>query len=697
MSHRSIRSIACIAVLAVVAAMTLTAGASASTRLARVHGNVAPWVKDAKLIGHARASGRMYVSVYLTPRNQAALTSLLHALYTKGSSQYHQFLTPTQFRAQFGASSSTTAAAARWLSSQGLKLTTTGNGHYIDAVGSVAAVQKTFGVTENVYRYKHMKLRANAQAPRVPSSLASSIQFIGGLDDSDALIRPMSSVPSANPGPGYSTPGPCSQYWADKTATVHPAAHQYGSTLPWLPCGYTPPQIRAAYGVDKTGLSGKGVTVGITDAFASPTIVQDVNRFSANYGLPPLTSVNFQQIVNPGIFNVGESILDPQGWYGEESLDVEWVHAMAPQANIVYAGANNNEVPLDHALEQLIQRNKVDIITNSWGINGEYQAPGHFIIEETYFQQAAAQGISVLFSSGDSGDVSAETGLAQASYPASSPWVTAVGGTSLAVKNAAGDKNEWGWGTYRSFLCENSTPVAMVPDCSGVTPPAWSPWPPLYQYGSGGGVSLHFAQPDYQKGVVPDSLAMGTTTASGSSISFSSPHRVVPDVSMVGDPNTGALYGQTYDKSGDPLIDADCVSLSATQEYCERRIGGTSLSSPLFAGVLALAAQANGGRVGFVNPAIYDASATGSGAIQDVLPPATPTAVLRNVEYYDAVGNPVLVTTLRTINSVPASANGPVIEGADSSLRTTPGYDDVTGVGTPYAPSLVNLLASWGG
>jgi subtilase family serine protease len=439
------------------------------------------------------------------------------------------------------------------------------------------------------------------------------------------------------------------------------------------------------------------VTVGITDAFASPTIVQDVNRFSANYGLPPLTASNFQQIVHPGTYNFPENHLDAQGWYGEESLDVEWVHAMAPQASIVYAGANNNNVPLDHALEQLIQQNNVDIVTNSWGISGEYHAPGHFMVEETYFQQAAAQGISVLFSSGDLGDVSAETGLAQASYPSSSPWVTAVGGTSLAVKNAAGDKDEWGWGTYRSYLCENSTPVAMVPDCSGVTPPAWSPWPPTFQYGSGGGVSVHFAQPDYQKGVVPDSLSMSTTTASGSSITFSTPHRVVPDVSMVGDPNTGVLYGQTYDKSGDPLIDADCVSLSATQEYCERRIGGTSLSSPLFAGVLALAAQANGGRVGFVNPAIYDAGATGSGAIQDVLPPATPTAVLRNIEVYDAAGNPTLTTTLRTMNSVPASADGPVIEGADSSLRTTRGYDDVTGVGSPYAPSLVNFLSSWGG
>ena len=115
----------------------------------------------------------------------------------------------------------------------------------------------------------------------------------------------------------------------------------------------------------------------------------------------------------------------------------------------------------------------------------------------------------------------------------------------------------------------------------------------------------------------------------------------------------------------------------------------------MFAGVLALVDQARGSRLGFANPALYaigTSSATGNGAIRDVRPPGTPTAVLRNVESYDDAGNPFLITTLRTINSVPASANGPVIEGADTSLRTRPGYDNVTGLGTPNTPSLNNAL-----
>jgi subtilase family serine protease len=690
------KALVIVAVASVLAALVVASTAAQAAGTSKVRGNVAPWISSATPVGRANQAGRVNVSVYLGLRDQAGLQRYLRELSSTGSPSYRRFLTPAQFHATYGASAGTVAAVAAWLKSAGLRVTATpAHRLYVDAVGSVAQVERAFGVQESTYRFQGHLLRGTAQEPTVPASLASSIKYIGGLDQSNALLVPRiqrdTPGPKANPGPGYSTPGPCSTFWADHSATVSPPAYQYGSTLPWTPCGYTPAQLRAAYGVDATGLTGAGVTVGVTDAFASPTIVEDVNRFSAQFGLPALVpGVNFTQIVHPGIYNVGESILDPQGWYGEESLDVEWVHAMAPQARIVYAGANNNVVPLDHALEDLIDANQVDIVTNSWGINGEYTAPGHVFAMEQAFMQAAAQGISVLFSSGDLGDVAAERGVAQGSWPASSPWVTAVGGTSLGLRDLSGAKFEWGWGTYLSLLDGSVNQTGTT-----VTGDTWTPWPPEFLYGSGGGVSLHFLQPDYQQGVVPDALATGTTTASGQPVTFSSPHRVVPDIALDGDPNTGALYGQTFDVSGDVYIDAGCTPLGGGREYCLRRIGGTSLSSPLFAGVLALAVQAHGGRLGFVNPALYaiGPSAPGShAAIEDVLPPASPTAVLRNQEAYDAAGNPFLVTSLRTINSVPVGTSGPVIEGADTSLRTTRGYDNVTGLGTPYAPALVAAL-----
>ena len=678
-------SVALVGALATVAVVGAAPGVALAGTTVRVAHNVPRWVQRARPTGHA-ATGKVTVSVYLKLRDQAKLERLNAELYRPGSDRFRRFLTPAQFRARFAPTAADLAAVRRFLAAKGLTLgATPANRTYVDATASVRRVERAFGVRIGLYRYRGLTLRATRQAPRVSRRLARIVRYVGGLDDTERLIRPANDLPGASPGPGYATPGPCSTFWGDTTGTATPAAFQYGATLPWTPCGYVPAQIRAAYGVDRTSFTGKGVTVGITDAFASPTIRDDVNRFSAHYGLPPLTNDNFVELVKPGTYNYPENHFDPQGWYGEESLDVEWVHAMAPNAKIVFAGGQNSTQPLDHALIDMIDKHRADIITNSWGIYGEPKSYGHFAADEQAFEQAKAEGISVLFSSGDDGDVAAQTGVAQGSWPASSPAVTAVGGTSLAVRDASGAKDEWGWGTYRSGLQDTQETAGGA----SVTGSSWSPWPPEFLYGAGGGISLHFAQPDYQAGVVPNDLATKVVDAGGNTVAtLSRPHRVSPDIAMDADPNTGALYGQTYDVSGDPSVDAGCSPLPDNREYCERRIGGTSLASPLFAGVLALVDQARHeaaqGPLGFANPAMY-ALGSGSPAIRDVKAPSAPTAVLRNT----GEGGPA---SLRTINSVPASAGGGVIEGADTTLRTTDGWDDVTGLGTPNVPAFITAL-----
>jgi subtilase family serine protease len=671
------------------------ANASAQRGMVRLQGNVAGWLQSATPV-RGSAAGRVTVSVYLKGREEQSLKALIGAVSNPASPQYQQFVTPKQFHQLFSPSPVAAAAVERFLRTSGLRVGyVPGNRSYVTASGSLDAIERAFGVRERLFRYQGLTLRGTLDNPRLPRALAAVVQYVGGLDETDRLVRsaaqtptPTDERPSAPPGPGYATPGPCSTYWADHSATVTPPAHQYGSTLPWTPCGYTPPQIRAAYGVDRTNLTGAGVTVGITDAFASPTIVSDVNTFSQHYGLPLLNNSNFQQLGVPGTANFPENRFDPQGWFGEETLDVEWVHVMAPGAKIVFAGGQNSDVPLDHALINMIDNHTADIITNSWGIYGEPNAPGHIKADEQAFEQAAAEGISVLFSSGDDGDVAALTGLAQGSWPATSPYVTAVGGTSLALHDASGAKDEWGWGTYTATL----TGSTMSNSGTAVTGTAWEPWPPTFLYGAGGGISVNFLQPGYQAGVVPTAVATSTTRADGSTVRFNSPHRVIPDIAMDADPNTGVLVGETYQISGDALIDAGCTPLGNGYEYCERRLGGTSLASPLFAGVVALVDQARKsagkGPIGFLNPALYS-TGSASAAIRDVLAPSAPTAVLRNT---GATGQS---TTLRTINSVPEGTTGPVIEGADTSLRTTAGWDDVTGLGTPWAPDFVTALVNW--
>src|SRR5207249_2810560 len=153
---------------------------------------------------------------------------------------------------------------------------------------------------------------------------------------------------------------------------------------------------------------------------------------------PTMNSSQLIQVVPPGVYNRPQNPRqDPQGWAGEETLDVEAVHGMAPAATIVYVGAPNNYRDLDAAMNHVVDRHLAQIVTNSYGFpTTELLPPGYVKPLEDTLIQAAIEGIGVYFSSGDTGDNTAAVGFATASWPASSPWVTAVGGTSLGISQA---------------------------------------------------------------------------------------------------------------------------------------------------------------------------------------------------------------------------------------------------------------------
>jgi subtilase family serine protease len=262
--------------------------------------------------------------------------------------------------------------------------------------------------------------------------------------------------------------------------------------------------------------------------------------------------------------------------------------------------------------------------------------------------EAAATGVGLYFSSGDNGDetggVAANAASATPDWPASSPWVTAVGGTSLGVGVDGGYLFETGWETGKSVLAKNS-----------FTPP----YPGAYLYGAGGGTSRLFAQPAYQAGVVPAAIAD----------KYGAPARAVPDIAALADPTTGMLVGQTQ------------TFPDGTVRYSEYRIGGTSLASPLMAGFMALVQQKAGHDLGFANPLIY--AHAGTGAYHDVLPPSTALGAVR-AEYVNGVdATNGYVYTLRSLSF-------------DSGLtiHTRAGYDDVTGVGTPDGAAFLDALSS---
>jgi subtilase family serine protease len=329
---------------------------------------------------------------------------------------------------------------------------------------------------------------------------------------------------------------------------------------------------------------------------------------------------------------------------------------------------------------------------------------------------AAAQGTTVLFSSGDDGDLSAINGIASGAWPATSAYVTGVGGTTMELKDSSGTKSEYGWGTYRAFLADVTVHSAKRVTTSGVaTTTAFGFTFDDYEFysGSGGGISLLEAQPSYQAAAVPVALATTLNLASGYTEPLPSRQRVSPDVAMVADPYTGYLYGETFTIAGNAIADAGCTAISSTEEYCEGAIGGTSLASPLMAGVIAVMNQKRAATgeplVGFANPLLYSVGSRGNGvnfsqALNQIIAPTENVSLLRG---YAADLNEARIVTINSvpfvITSTPFALEvcGLTIclglndvfnytSLSSASVPPTPaGYNDVTGLGVPYVPKLI--------
>jgi subtilase family serine protease len=501
----------------------------------------------------------------------------------------------------------------------------------VSASGTVAEAERAFHTDLLRYGVGHRRLVEAARPVTVPAALGRRVAGVVGLNE--VLARPL----AAGPAPVFLQAKPCSKWWAQRFSTNQPKA--FGGQLPWIVCGYAGTQVQGAYGVAgdiAAGLDGRGQTVAIIDAFASPTIVKDIQTYSARHGLPP---ASVTQTVFHGCRR-GCSASNKQGWYGEETLDVDAVHTIAPGAAIHYLGARDSGRGLDDALAYAVDNHVASIITNSYGFVGENVGAAAVKAGEQIHQEAIAEGIGLYFASGDDGDEHSTLGYVTADYPGSSPFVTAVGGTSLGVGPLDNYRFETGWGTNRADRKHKR----------------WTPAVPgAFFYGSGGGTSRLFTEPSYQLGVVPGPLAHR----------YGGEGRVVPDVAMDGDPTTGIVTGQTQRFP------------NGTVKYAEARYGGTSLSSPLFAGYMALADQAAGFAHGFVNPALY--ALAGSGAIRDVRPAGEQLAAVRR-DYNNGVNAAKGYTvSLRTL-------------GTDSSLRTRKGYDNVTGLGSPRGDRLIAAL-----
>ena len=636
------------------AAVAVPASAAPDIPSVALSGTVPSWASSA---AHAAVppSTQLRLTVVLNLRDAAAAAALAASVSDPASALYRHYVSAGEFRARFAPTDADVAAVTRWLTSAGLRVADVPANHrWVTVTGSVASAERAFGTKLASFTVNGTAERAPLSAAKVPAAVAGLVAGVDGLSSVLRLNHP-ASVPDklgSAPAPAAFVNGrPCSAYWGQKVATTLPGA--YGGKLPYAPCGYTPGQLQGAYGVNgliAKGNNGKGVTVAIVDAYAAPTIVADTNTFATLHGQPGYTTGQLTQ-VTPSSYSLGywDKINGDQcgenGWYGEETLDVEAVHTMAPGANIVYSAARScNDPDLVAAENKIVDNHSAQIITNSWGGTADIDPKTQGALLQAYtqtFLQAAAEGIGIFFSSGDNGDELAATGVRTVDFPASDPWVTAVGGTSLGIGSGNNYLFETGWGTSKSVL----------------TGGAWSPKAPgNYIYGAGGGTSQVFDQPWYQRGIVPGSISRYFGGEAG---------RAVPDIAAVADPSTGMLVGESQ------------TFPDGSVRYSEYRIGGTSVSSPLMAGIEALADQSAGWAHGFANPAIY--ALAGSNAYHDVVAPAHTMAVVRSDNANGVDPSAGLVFSLRTMNQ-------------SGTIFVRPGYDDVTGVGSPRGAVYVTRL-----
>ncbi|MHB1511227.1 MAG: protease pro-enzyme activation domain-containing protein [Acidimicrobiales bacterium] len=519
----------------------------------------------ARALGSLPAAAKLHIDVVLQPRDPAALARFATNVSTPGSPLYRHYLARGQFPNVFGPTTAAVAAVEGALRADGLQLGAISANHLSIPVTATAARLSTAFSTE-FHRYEMPSGRiafANTTAPLFPRSVAHLVQAVIGLDNL-GLARPMGLVtapkratPAVTPHVVTGGPQPC--------APAIAAGITYSS--------YTADQLASAYQFSSlygAGDFGAGQTVAIYEL--APNYTSDISSYQTCYGTS--ASVSYVPVDGgSGAFGTGNGI--------EAALDIEDVIGLAPQANIdVYQGPNNGGSGPYDTYSAIVTADSAQVISTSWGLCEPSATASLVTAENTLFEQAATQGQSIFAAAGDSGSEDCGKGSATLAVddPASQPYVTGVGGTTLTALGPPPTETVWN------------------ESASG-------------KGAGGGGISTYWTMPSYQANA-PSSLNVINANSSGSACGAATGYcRQVPDVSADADPYSGYViyYTGTGDGGRTGWVGA----------------GGTSAATPLWAALMALInadSTCAGKPIGFANPALYGVagSASYSNAFQDV-------------------------------------------------------------------------------
>ena len=428
--------------LIVVSLLAMRAGVRADQNSrSLLSGHEVSLIQQAHLVQNTNPTQQLNLSIGMQLRNSSGLDSLLSDIYDPGSPQYHQYLTPDQFKQLFAPTSDQVEQVVSYLRSQGMTITSVAPNHLlIDATATVSQVQQAFSVQINTYQAGNHTFYANTSSPSVPTSISQLITSIEGLDNSVQYHPLYQKVIRHIQNQGYAL------------AT---------------PAGFGPKDLSGAYNatpLQSAGVLGDNQTVALFELDGYQP--SDVAQYFQNYGL-----------AKPNISNVrvdGFSGTPGQGAI-EVELDMEVVGALAPHANqIVYEGPNTTQ-GLNDTYNKIVHDNKAHIVSISWGLCENYSGAAELHTLDTIFKQGAAQGITFFAAAGDSGAYDCGDGNLGVDSPASDPYVTGVGGTNLQLNAGAyGSESVW----------SNPNDTQRSPNGAG----------------GGGGVSNTFAHPSWQTG-----------------------------------------------------------------------------------------------------------------------------------------------------------------------------------------------------
>lgn len=658
-------------------------------QLTTLKGNTHPLARPQFDLGTAPATlpmERMLLVLKRSPEQEAALDQLLDDQQDKSSPRYHEWLTPEAFGKQFGPTDADLQTIAQWLQSHGFQVGSTKGRTVLEFSGSASQVQEAFHTTIHKYVVNGGQYWANATDPQIPTALAPAIAGVASLNN---FPRKAMNVPagtfSRNPKTG--------RIVADKPFLTFPGGCvENNQASNYCSYGVTPYDFATIYNalpLWNAGINGAGVTI----AIVGETDIQlsDVQAFRSYFGLPTNDPVFIWNGPDPGI----------QGDESEADIDVQWSGGVAPGATIDFVISQSTETSTgtDLSAVYIVDQNLAPIMSESYGECELGLGTAGNAFYDALWQQASAQGITVFISAGDNGSAGCDNFDAQSPAPAqyglqvsgyaSTPYNVAVGGTDFNDFSNPGTY----WSTTNNATTQESA-LSYIPEttwndsCTNAlfTTVGFSSNPeancnnsqltPYYVVPVGGsGGSSTCTTNDQQLGTCSGGYPRPSWQSGNGGFS-SDGKRDLPDVSLFA---SNGFVGNSY-----LICEADA---NGDCPYSFLGFGGTSVSSPAFAGIMALINQKTGERQGNANYVFYKLAQKAGASCTSSSPEGT-NCIFNDVvngtnEMPCATGSPNCVT------NTSGDAYG-VLSGYNAGT----GYDMATGLGSVNANNLVNQWSS---